>query len=293
MPRRFSVAGEPRILGLVDLRSANESLRREVLANGRGKCAIPRCPSPAKKVVQPSADVSISELPLGLCGNHAQLAESGAIGADLFLTLSRLQLSADKRAGSNAVMLHDRPAYLGAITRRLSAPTARLYAAYVGPLPLHPDWYFAIRDASTGQPNMDVGIRSLLRERAGTDVRIVFRNVERYRQKLEELVTPTMRGKLKDDMLAEIDRIWGEDGSSGPQICCFDTGPFHIPTIFDDCAVTASRETPGAPITEGVLVQDPTLVEWEAAAFNRLFDGCYRGQATEVFQLRSYVEEIS
>ena len=265
-----------------------EPAKAELLIHMQGRCAMPTCPSPIRFQATPIED-NTRKLPVGVCHDHASALKRGEIDPDVILTFSQLTEPATKRS-TGSVKLATRADYLAAVFERLQNPVSRFYTAYVGPLPLHPQWYYDYRDVFRPEQNMDRAVNRLIRQSAGVNVRIVFRNAPRYLEKVKELATPSVQRRLKADILDFIDEVWGDNGERGPQIACIDTGPYRIPTIFDDCAITASREQSGRPISEGVLVRDQTVVSWEAGAFERLFLAGTRGQATEVFQLKQYVE---
>ena len=54
--------------------------------------------------------------------------------------------------------------------------------------------------------------------------------------------------------------------------CMFlDTGPFHIPIIFDNACVFAARSQENTPINGGLVTYDVKQIEWEKSVFDRLF----------------------
>lgn len=264
-----------------------------VVAEAGAACIIPRCDrAPAKLVaLQPTAPPSVDNL-VPVCSNHSKVNQ-GVVTMGMLRHLKALTSRITRIATGE--VLRTRRDYLQAVVDTLRTQPKRVLLTYVGPLCLHPDWYFDRRSAAHGLPDMDREVRTLLRSYAlgeGRDVRVIFRNSPRYIDKVNEIVKPDDRQRLIDDVLREIDTIWGRDGRQGPAICCLNAGHFHIPLIFDSSVIVASRASSGAPITDGFLRTDSETVKWEEEKFSALFKASSRGQAEEVLELRMFVASL-
>jgi hypothetical protein len=143
---------------------------------------------------------------------------------------------------------------------------------------------------------MDRAIREYLRlyaHRKQPDIRLIFRNTQRYLQKVADVVAPTEHSDLARDIQSEIDRIWGAEGEHGPEVCCVDIGFSHIPILFRDAAIAAYRRTPVAQIDSGLLYRDRGYITYEKRHFDEIFQMSNRGRSVELRALRDFVSTLA
>jgi hypothetical protein len=221
------------------------------------------------------------ESSLPLCAGHAEQAGRGEIEPGLLKTIRQLLRPArGPKGGQRSRTLATREEYLAAIRDRVQRGTMSLRGVYVGPLPLHPDWYFSLRDGATGLPNMDRPISACLDD-PDCETFLIFRNTPRYTEKVRELLPPDLIPALATAITGRIDAVYGQGQSN--HLVCQDTGIFHIPVILDDAVITAYRPTPQTPVGGGFLVTDADQVRWEREAFDRMFE-YYSSSAAGVSQ---------
>jgi hypothetical protein len=261
----------------------DRAVRNELILQTGGYCPIPRCDNEVSDVfpLDGNVDGPSSDNFVPLCQKHYALVMSGVLNQEMLLTVRKLLSSV--KTGTKAVVreLKSRADYLNEVVSQISTTGEELYVSYIGPLCLHPDWYFERRDATTKMPNMDRSIRNFLRTHSSSPshrIRIIFRNTRRYRDKVNEAVRPTEHKRFISEVLQEIESIWGPDGEKGPDLCCYDPGFFHIQVIFAKAAVSASRPQASAPIESGLLHLEPSYVTFEKRSFNQLFDLTNRGR---------------
>ncbi|MFJ5306793.1 hypothetical protein [Streptomyces sp. NPDC088350] len=233
-------------------------------------CPFPGCADLPSRVVEfrdGSRGRPTMESSLLLCASHSDQAGRGEIGSGLLKTIRGL-LKPDRGPKGGSRSLATRDEYLATIRDRIARGTRSLRGVYVGPLPLHPDWYFNLRDGATNQPNMDRQVATCL-DAPGCETFLIFRNSPRYAEKVRELVPAELMPVLVAQIIGRIDAVYGQSGSN--HMVCADTGIFHIPVILDDAVITAFRSTPQTPVGSGLLVTDPDQVHWERDAFDRIF----------------------
>lgn len=207
---------------------------------------------------------------IALCANHAEQASKGEIEPSLLKTIRQLLRPARAgRSTTGARTLTTREEYLGTIRDRVSSHTTSLRCVYVGPLPLHPDWYFTLRDGATTLPNMDRAVaRRLDDPRCSTY--LILRNHERYVEKVKETVPADLLPALGQHIIDRAEQVY--TSASSNHVVCADTGVFHIPIIVDNAVISAYRSNPQSPIDGGLLVTDRDHVQWERTAFDRMFE---------------------
>jgi hypothetical protein len=236
-------------------------------------CPFPGCASMPSRVVEfrdgwrakPTMDSS-----LPLCASHAQQAGKGEIEPSLLKTIRQLIRPArGPKSGQGSRELTTREEYLAAIRDRVQRGTKALRGVYVGPLPLHPEWYFNLRDGATHLPNMDRPISACLDD-PDCETFLIFRNTPRYAEKVRELLPSDLMQALAAQIIERIDAVYSQNSSN--HIVCADTGIFHSPVILDDAVITAFRSTPQTPVGSGLLVTDTDQVRWESEAFDRIFE---------------------
>ena len=209
---------------------------------------------------------------LPLCSNHAEQARKGQIEGGLLRTIRQL-LRPIRSIGTryDSTPLDTRASYLAEIRDRIDAGTTSLRSVYVGPLPLHPSWYFNLRDGATNLPNMDRSVARCLEDPA-CETYLIFRNTQRYVSKVRELLPSDNLPVLAAQIIRRVDELYGSKAGRNNHLVCADTGIFHIPIIFDQAVITAFRSTPQTPVDGGILITDVDQVRWERLAFDRMFE---------------------
>ena len=158
----------------------------------------------------------------------------------------------------------------------------------VGPLFLRPEWCMERRDRTSQMPNFDRQLLHLVNSAPAGDIRIVFRNTERFRQKLDVLVPESERARFVHDTLAGIERLWGS-GERGPDLICRDTGHTNIDLIFDAAVLSTFRRHQFSPIEYGYLSRNQHEIDWAIQRFDSVFDAASRGREIELSQLKAFV----
>lgn len=195
----------------------------------------------------------------------------------------------------NLVSLTDRTSHAEQAISLLAKQPQTFRCTYVGPLFLHPDWYFERRNADTHRPHIDSALFDCLRQTGFArrhDIRLILRNSPRYRAKVDRYVDSSERSRLIEDVLATITLVWGKHGEQGPDLCCVDSGFIRVELIFDHAMIVSHRAGPLAPLTSGTLITDPEEIDTERAQFDAIFDGSSRGQYRELSSLRAFVEHL-
>ncbi len=238
-------------------------------------CPFPGCSRIPSRVIEfreskrekPNMDNS-----LALCSNHAEQAQRGEIEGGLLRTIRQLLRPIRSTSGrTSSRTLPTRADYLATIRDRIDAGTKSLRGVYVGPLPLHPNWYFNMRDGATSLPNMDRSVSACL-EDPECETYLIFRNTIRYITKVRELLPPDNLPVLASQIARRVDQLYGSKIALNNHVVCADTGFFHIPIILDNSIITAFRPTPQTPVGSGILVTDADQVQWERSAFDRMFE---------------------
>lgn len=231
---------------------------------------------------------------LVLCAVHHRMATEGKLTMNMCRSIKGW-LAETRFLFKRTRRLENRSAYLEAAIDELQKTEFTYRSIYVGPLFLHPLWYHKLRDARFGTPNYDVVVAEYLKnisKARSEQTRIILRNSPRYVEKVKELVPSGMLAKLRDDILAAIETLWGRDASKGPLICCMDTGILRIPLIHDKSCVIAVRSAVLSPINSGYLLTNKDDVEAEREMYDTLFDESTRGRRIEVSTLATYIDGL-
>jgi hypothetical protein len=273
-------------------------LQDDLIFECGGTCPIPRCKQEIWDVFTIDGNIAniIKDNLIGLCHTHFSMASAKTLTSRMLATIRAL-LSSERfpEKGPAVRKLVTREDYLRECARQLYTTEDELYIQYVGPLCLHPNWYFERRDQITKLPNMDRPVQEFIRANADkrtSKVRLTFRNAPRYVDKINEVVRPSERDKFIQEVLEIIDQIWGKEAEKGPDLCCLDTGFLHIPTIYKRVAITSSRTGASTPIQQGALYLDRDIVELEKQRFNDIFDANNRGLKQELDVLKTYVQGL-
>lgn len=202
----------------------------------------------------------------------------------------------NRKAGAAARrVLHSREEHAAQAIEQLERGPQTLRATWVGPLFLHPQWYFDRRNADTQRPHIDIALLEYLRRidvRRSHAHRLICRNAARYRAKIDRYVLPPERDRFIADVLSNVDELWGNDGERGPDLCCIDSGFLKVELIFDDSMIVSHRAGPTAPLSGGTIISDPDSILAERVEFDAVFDGSSRGQFRELQELRHFVRTL-
>jgi hypothetical protein len=168
-------------------------------------------------------------------------------------------------------------------------------ATVVGPLMLHPDWYFERREKSIQLPNYEKRVFQHLCELGShrlNSVRFIFRNADRYKEKVDAYVYPDERARFIDDVCSSIDTFFGTNGEKGPDVCCVDTGFFLVELIFKDGVLQSRRKSSTTAIDGGTVYYDKDIIIQERSRFDTAFDSCSKGRQHELNELKQFVQGI-
>lgn len=163
----------------------------------------------------------------------------------------------------------------------------------VGPTFLEPDWLSA-REPIQSEENFSVVLRAAVESKRLKTCEIILRNdPERYTKNLREYVASEEEwGKVIDEMLDSLSRVFGERGECGPRIRCLNPGFAHLPHIFAGCVLVASRRTQGERVNGGWRLTGQSIAELERGKWANIFEQADQDQAQAVDQLRAFVESL-
>ncbi len=230
-----------------------------------------------------------------LCAIHHRMAHNKMLSSNMCKTMKDY-LSRENRFSSAYISnLKSRSEYLNAASLQVQNAISGYRCIYVGPLFLHPDWYFAKRDLIFGMPNFDREVKQFILNLAAKErdsVKIILRNTQRYIDKIDEIVEIGQREQFREEVINCIKSIWGGDGRKGPLISCVDTGFLRIPIITDECLLIASRSAAGTPIAGGYRMTSREDIEREKSMFDQIFLTSYKGMEKELKELVGFVESL-
>lgn len=272
--------------------SINESLRRKLLIEAGYRCSIPQCNHESGLDIHhiDSNPTNNDENNLIiLCAVHHRMTTEGKIDKKACLQLKLLLTISDK--GGN---LSTRREYYAAATKLLKS-TNSYRAIAAGPFFVRPDWLMKRRDTIIQSPNYDRSLYNFVEANCSQrnhDIRFIFRNSMRFRQKIDDLILPEERTLFIDDILQSIDSIWGENGDKGPDLICHDTGFLRIELICDSALIETNRIGPDKQITSGTIYSAPTFIRSAQSRYDNVFACLSRGQAQELNDLRDFVKKL-
>lgn len=234
------------------------------------RCPYPNCNKKAQIIVScfnRHKDVEKFENSIVFCEDHALLCQQGKVDERLFWDIRQL-LKPNRLSEENkkSHILSSREEYLSGVVNELKH-SSTLRCIYVGPLPFHPEWYFTMYEGKFHISGMDQAVYHAL-EDPNISVSIILRNTKRYIEKVKDLIPESFFGVLVDETVNNFARLM--DPIYNNNCILLDTGPFHIPIIFDNACIFATRSSDSKPINGGLLTYDEKQVEWEKQAFNRL-----------------------
>lgn len=275
------------------------TIREQLILEVGNICPMPRCNNEVWDLFPIDnnfKDIRPENL-LPLCSSHYIMAKTKKLSQQMLHAIRNL-LSKPSSEGPEFQILHSRDELLHILVENVKnyVEGEELRLNYVGPLVLHPSWYHDRRDEKEGSiPNMERPLWEVLKKNIGkrySNIKFQFRNVPRYLDKLNEIVRPHERKKFIQDTLENIHIIWGEDGGSGPDVICLETGFFRHPFIFHNVVVEATRAAPHMPTQSGIVHKDSNYVKWEKENFDHIFSSSSRGHQTEVQSLVDFVAKL-
>jgi hypothetical protein len=278
-------------------RAIPRGLRDFLLLEAGVRCPVPKCEREvALDVHHIDGDPANNERMnlLVLCAVHHRMAHEGMLNSNMCSAIKRLLVSENRFSDVGKRILRTRDDYLACAIDELDNTKRNFRCVYVGPLFLHPDWYFRRHQRQTGAPGLDRQVREFLRacdQDRRISTRIILRNTQRYVDKVFEIVRPSEVTRLKSEMLSLVDEIWGKSGRRGPLLCNVNTGFLRIPLIFDSSIVVTTRAAEGMPVEGGVIYRSDEDVKLERRTFDTVFDAASESMKTEVNRLREFIEK--
>ena len=275
-----------------------ENLRRELMIEAGFSCCIPSCKHETGldlHHIDGDRSNCNSDNLIVLCAVHHRLATEGKIDPPTCRIIKKTLKQIKNSYQGSAQDLSSRLEFMKTSIKLLSRSKGFLRMTSVGPLFLHPNWYVELRNARVQLPNLDSSLRSFINKYASErthDIRLIFRNVARYREKVDRFVACSERTRFIDDLIATTFKLWGRSGEHGPDLCCADTGFMQVELIFRGGVIVSHRAGAEAPISGGRLYRDADEIENQRQKFDTIFEGCSRGQLAEVDALRRFIENI-
>ncbi len=173
--------------------------------------------------------------------------------------------------------------------------TSSFRATFVGPVFLLPNWMVKRRNIHKHTPNFSVAVRmffNTMDDAKGLNVRLILRNSPRFLKDYGRFIEKNERRKFIDDMLVEVNKLWGENANRGPQICCVDTGYLYLPHIFDHAFLVATRKAANTPVDGGRIDTSPELIQREKDRFDLVFEGANQSQTEAISILKKYISNF-
>lgn len=166
----------------------------------------------------------------------------------------------------------------------------------MGPIFLSPRWYRERVCANRSYRDFDsMFLEWVLKESAigvNHNIRLIFRNSERYEVKIKEYLSPNEYLRFMNDTINNIHAVWGKEGEKGPELCCVDPGYMHIITASDNCAIITQRAGIKDPTKKGYMTTDSSEVSKIIHHFDEIFDFNYSSQSKELSTLISFVHHV-
>lgn len=250
----------------------DEDLAKKMMDLSKGKCTFFTCnekPSIIlyikKNILQkPSIDNCIV-----VCNNHAHSCLEGIIPLNDIEDMIKLSQPHRNDGGlMSNITLNTRDEYIEKAIEEIERSNT-LRCIFVGPLPLHPDWYFDLSEKTTAYASMDRVVSNALQDK-NKKVMIIFRNNARYLSKV--------KGKIESEKIPDLIKYINDKFSEylkpsyNNTLVVEDTGIFHIPIITDNVCIFATRESPDSPVNGGLLIKDKQTIEWEKMQFDKMVD---------------------
>lgn len=234
------------------------------------KCPFPQCNNKASMAItyknkwytKPAFENSLI-----VCSEHAHKCLNGEFSYDTILTIRNLLKPCRSGVKSmSSEVLPTRNEYLLRVTKEIKNTTS-LRCIYVGPLPLHPEWYFELSESKNNILSMDRAVSDALKDE-NIKVTIVFRNDLRYLDKVKSNLNSSQIKDLKTYVCNQFDIM--SNSKYNNTFIFADTGIFHIPIITDNVCIFAQRSNANVPIQGALLVKDKQQIKWEEQAFDRI-----------------------
>ena len=252
-------------------------------------CAMPECKKPAAK---DSFHIDAGK-PLYLCPEHVKAAAKGTVSMELLRSIR------DWLCKSSPLHreITGRSVLLNYIADQLKASRGYNFRFnYVGPLLLHPAWYHERRnELEYPAANIEVEMFGLLKARSHarfSDVKLLFRNADRYRAKTNQFVGVTERRRFVEETLGNLEIIWPCNGSGGPDLLCLETGFHRHPLIFSKAMIDIVRRREDTATEQGIVYTDQKFIELQRSLFDQLFGAFSKDQQTELAALRSFIRDL-
>lgn len=271
--------------------STNELLRT---------CLIPDCvstPTHATPVVVAEAQQGHSpqQHVVNLCDVHFGHQAQGIIDPPYLAMILRQRLHQILCQDSER-RLESRRDFVETLRHHLETDPEWYRAQLVGPFFLLPDWLVARREQASPYFNVDSLTRSFIDERCtqrNSEIRFILTLTPRFYAKVMGYLTDRAElRRFQDDLLSEMDLVWGGSGNKGPDIACTDTGYYQIDYILPGGVLSQSRERQDAPTRGGWEYSDPGHIERVKSRFDTVFDSNYRGLETEMNTLTRHVQGL-
>lgn len=235
-------------------------------------CPYPHCMKQSTIVVsclESKKESTSFENSMVFCPKHALDCENGVVSDRFFMNMRKLLVpNRGRENSSKSSRISSRPEYLSQIATELENTTT-LRSIYLGPLPFHPEWYYTMQEGKYKMVSMDRAVFHALYN-PEIKVSMILRNTKRYFEKVNDLVPKKLHRSLFNETCKNYKELTKEAYNN---IFVFlDTGPFHIPTIFDTACVFAFRSKAFSPISGGMLTRDIAHVNWEKTVFDNLIN---------------------
>jgi hypothetical protein len=267
--------------------SVPAQVRREVMLEAGHRCAMPRCTHEIGLElhhIDGNPANSTADNLIVLCAvHHAEVTAGGIDRKSVEFIKSRLSLVqrplAAQALGSRKSLMQE--------SRAALSESASFRTQVVGPVFLHPSWWWERRNRAIQLPSFeqDVWEFCIGPEAANREVRLIFTFSPRYLQKVEEFVAYEDRDRFVDDVLSQCDLVW-DDAGAGPDLCCVNTGFGHVLSVFDHAVITSFRAAPNLPLNSGHISRDPLAVADAKERFDTIFDATAQGRIVELEAMR-------
>jgi len=165
----------------------------------------------------------------------------------------------------------------------------------VGPFCFCPTSYMEKRALSISTINYEEKLMQYLLNNCTTrnsNIRIIFRNTDRFEEKINRFVKEKDRKKFIKDTIRNIHILFGEKYDKGPDIRCIDTGFMKISMIYDKGMIQTTRKAEKAELNTAELITSSSQIKKEVDIFDNIFDYGSPNQEKEIKKLIKFVKNL-
>lgn len=161
----------------------------------------------------------------------------------------------------------------------------------MGPYFLSPDWFLERKNLDRNYKDFELYFYNFLLDNNSETIKIISTNTKRYGYKILPYLEDNERKRFVTDVKKKINKLWPNNNSKGPMLCCFDPGYLHIITVSDQLAIITQRLGYEDPTTHGFYTSDTDQLEYIRNEYDGLFDHHHSGNDQEILTLIEFIEK--